>query len=113
METQLLHQKFNDLQNKNEPRSYDSDEIITQLKRIGLEILNSQLDTLNRQHVFVWIWCQWQKALENIQWLYESNHLRDVLFGIANMPASTSEIAQSKVINIDSNEFKKTVGKFL
>ena len=110
METLLFYQKFKDLQNRTKPRSYQSDKIISQKKEEGLEILNSQLD---RQTVVVWIWCHSQAALEHIQYLYDKQWLIDVLFGIASFRPSTSEIIQSKSIYINSNEFKKTVGKFL
>ena len=103
METQLLHQKIEDLRNRTKPRSHQTDKLISQLREEGIEILNSQLD---RQTVVVWIWCHSQAALEHIQRLYESNQLRDVFF--ENIQPSTS-----KVINIDRNQFKKTVGKFL
>jgi hypothetical protein len=105
METQLLHQTIEDLRNRTKRRSYQTDKLIGQLKDEGIEILNAQVD---RQTVVVWIWCHSQTATENCQTLYESNQLRDVLCGLANIP----EIDQSKVINIDSNQFKKTVGKF-
>jgi len=86
------------------------------MKDDGIEILNSQLD---KHAVVVWIWCRSQVALKIIQRLYESNQLKDVLFGAAYIPPPvedglirTSEIIQSKLINIDRNQFKKTVGKY-
>ena len=101
----LLHENIEDLRNRTKPWSRQTDKLISQLKEEGIEILNSDFD---RQTVVVWIWCHSQAALQHIQRLYESNQLRDVLFGLANIP----EIDQSKVINIDSNQFKKAVGKF-
>lgn len=99
----LLHQNINDLRNRTKPRSHKIDQLLSQLKYDGIEILNSQLD---RQTVLVWIWCCSQSALENIQTSYESNKLIDVLF--ENILPSIS-----KVINIDRNEFQKIIGKFL
>ena len=103
METRLLHQKIEDLRDRTKPWSHEADKLISQLKEEGIEILNSHL---NRQTVVVWIWCHSQAALEHIQSLYESNQLRDVFF--ENIQPSIS-----KVINIDGNQFKKTIGKFL
>src|SRR6218665_2980698 len=100
---QLLHKKINDLRDRTKPRSHETDKLIVQLRDEGIEILNSQLDG---QTVVVWIWCHSQTAIENLQRLYESNQLRDKYF--ENIQSSTS-----KVINIDSNQFKKTVGKLL
>lgn len=109
METKLFHQKIEDLRNRTKPRSHQTDKLISQLKDEGIDILNSQLD---RQTMVVWIWCQSQSALENIQKLYEWNQLTDVLFRLADTQPSITETIQSTVINIDSNEFKKSVGKF-
>ena len=103
MESQLLHQQIEDLRNRTKPRSHETDELISQLKKEGIEFLNSQLD---RQTVVVWIWCHLQAAIEHIQRLYESNQLRDEFFENIQPPIS-------KIINIDENQFKKTIGKFL
>ena len=103
IETQLLHKEIEALRSRTKPRSHQTDKLISQLKDEGIEILNSQLD---RQTVVVWIWCHSQSALENIQRLYESNQLRDVFF--ENIQPKTS-----KMINIDRNQFQKTVGKLL
>lgn len=109
MEAQLLHQAIEDLRDKTKPWSNKTDELICQLNEEGIEILNSQL---KRRNFVIWIWCRSQQAIENIQKLYESNQLTNVLFGLANIRPSTSEITESKLINIDKNQFKKTVGKF-
>jgi hypothetical protein len=103
MESELLHQKLEDLRDRTKPRSHQTDKLISQLREEGIEILNPQLD---RQTVVVWIWCHSQAAFEHIQKLYESNQLRDVLF-------ENIQPCILKVINIDGNQFKKTIGKFL
>ena len=104
MEAQtILHKEINDLRERTKPRSNKTDKLIVQLREEGLEILNSQL---NGQTVVVWIWCHSQKAIENLQRLYESNQLRDEYF--ENIQPSTS-----RVINIDRNQFKRNVGKLL
>jgi len=95
--------KLNDLRDRTKPRSHETDKLLVQLREEGLDILSSQL---NGQSVVVWIWCHSQKAIENLQNLHESNQLRDECF--ENIQPSVS-----KDINIDSNQFKKTVGKFL
>jgi len=95
--------KLNDLRDRTKPRSHETDKLLVKLKIEGIDILNSQL---NGQSVVVWIWCHSQKAIENLQNLHESNQLRDECF--ENIQPSVS-----KDINIDSNQFKKTVGKFL
>src|SRR5688572_18985317 len=100
MERQQFHQKIEDLRNRTKPWSQQTDKLTSKLTVGGMEILNSQLD---RQTVIVWIWCRLQAALEEPQRLYESNQLRDVLF---------ENIQPSKMIDIDRNQFKKTVGKF-
>ena len=101
VQSQLLHQRISDLRNRTKPRLHQTDKLISQLKDEGIEIINSQLD---RQTVVVWIWCHSQEAIEYIQKLYDSNQLKDILF--ENIQPSTS-----KVIRIDRNEFKKTIGK--
>jgi len=103
METELLHQKLEDLRNRTKPWSHQTDKLISQLREEGIEILNSQL---NRQTVVVWIWCHSQAALGHIQRLYESNRLREVFF--ENIQPSISIVT-----NIDGYQFKKTIGKFL
>ena len=108
-ETQLLiHQNIGDRRNRIKPCSLQSDKLISQLNGEGIEILNSQLE---RETVVVWIWCRSQTALHNIQSLYESNQLKKVLYGVADIHTSTPEIEQSNVISIEDNQFKKTIGK--
>ena len=102
MESQLLHKKIEDLQNRTKPLSHQVDKFIRELKDEGIEILNSHLD---RQTVVVWIWCHSQAALEHIQKLYESNQLRDAFF-------EKIQPSISSVINIDRKHFKRNVGKF-
>ena len=87
------------LEDRTKPWSHQTDK----LREEGIEILNSHLD---KQTVVVWIWCHSQAALGHIQRLYESNQLRDVFFEYI-------QPSISKVINIDVNQFKKTIGKFL
>src|SRR5688572_10373685 len=110
MDTELLHQKFEDHRSRTKPRSHETDKLISQLKDEGIEIVNSQLD---RQTVVVWIWCYSQAALENFQRQYQSNHLKDIFLGFADIQPSTSEITQSIMISIDRSQLNKTVGKFL
>src|SRR6218665_546704 len=99
---QLFHKKINDLRDRTKPRSHETDKLIAQLRDEGIEILSSQLDG---QAVVVWMRCHSQTAVENLQRLYESNQLRDKYF--ENIQPYTL-----KVINIVSNQFKKSVGKF-
>src|SRR6218665_1390114 len=105
----LLHQNIEDRRNRNKPCSLQSDKLISQLNEEGIEILNSQLE---RETVVIWIWCRSQTALHCIQRLYESNQLREVLYGVANIPTSTHDLGQSNVIIIEENRFKKTISKF-
>lgn len=104
-----FHQGIEDLRDRTKPMSHQTNKLVDQLKEEGIEILNCQMV---RQTVVVWIWCQSQTALQHIHRLYESNQLRDILFGLANIRPSPSGIIESKVISIDSNQFLKTVGKF-
>jgi len=104
----LLHQNIEDRRHRNKPCSLQSDKLISQLNDEGIEILNSQLE---RETVVVWIWCRSQTALHYIQRLYESNQLRKVLYGVADIHTSTPENEQSSVISIENNQFKKTIGK--
>ena|SRR6218665_2878712 len=111
---QLLHQNIEDFRKRTKPCLFQSGKLISQLNDEGIEILNSQLE-LDRQTVVVWIWCRSQAAIEYIEGLYDSNKLRKVLYGVANIQNLT-EIEPSppcrNVISIDENQFKKTVGKF-
>lgn len=109
-EPQLFHETMKNLRNRTEAIPQQTDEAISRLKEKGIEILNAQLD---RETLVVWIWCRSQAALEYIQKLYESNQLNKVFMHVANISKSTSEITESMGINIDSNQFRKTVGKFL
>lgn len=110
LDPQLLHQKVRERRSKTKPRSRQTDKVISRLKEEGLEILNSQLD---RQTVIIWIWCYSQAATENTKKLYESNRLTDLFFDFGNIAPPISEIIKSKVINMDSSQFNKTVGKCL
>src|SRR6218665_661841 len=94
-----LRKSIEDLLIRTNPRSHKTDELISQLKDEGIEILNYQLDRHTRALV-VWIWCRSQAAIANCQRLYESNQLRDVLFRVAN----TFLTDQLKLINIDRNQ---------
>src|SRR5688572_1209448 len=102
MESQLLHQKIEDLRNRTKPWSHQTDKLISQLRKEDIDNLNSQLD---RRTVVVWIWCRSQAALQYVQKLYESNK-RDEF--IENYQPSIS-----KMIKIDRNQFRKAIGKFL
>ena len=96
------YKTIEDLRDKTKSWSNQTVNFISQMRMEDLEILNSQRDS---QTVVVWIWCRSQAALRHIQRLYESNHQRDVLI-------ESIQPSASKVINIDGNQFKKTVGKF-
>src|SRR6218665_1256479 len=101
----VLHRRMTDLRNRVNPNSNETDELNSKLTEDGTEILTSQQ---KRQTMIIWIWCRSQTAVQHIQELYESNQLKDVLF--ENSP---TQLSTSKAINIDRNQFKKTVGKFL
>lgn len=103
-----FYQLIEDLRERIKPTTYQTNKVINQLKNEAIEILTFQLV---RQTVVVWIWCQSQAALEYIQRLYESNQLKDILFGLIGH-STTSGSIKLKAINIDSNEFIKIVGKF-
>lgn len=109
-DTMLLYEKIEDLLSRTKPWSRQTQKLISQLKDDGIEILDSQLE---RQTVVVWIWCQSQAALTNFQEMYETNQMRDVFFGALDIQPYNSVIIQSKVISIDNNQFKKTLGMFL
>ena len=109
-EGQLFHRNIEDLRDRTKQRSYQTEKLISQLKEEGIEILNSRLE---KATVIVWIWCHSQTATEYIHKLYESIRLTEVLSRLANIRKITSEIINWKMINIDSNEFKETVGKLL
>lgn len=106
MNTHLLQQNLENYRSKTKQISYQTNKLISTMRKEGIETLNSQLV---RQTVVVWIWCHSQAAIEYIQRLYESEQLNDLLFRLANIGPSTTP----KVINTDSNQFMKTVGKFL
>ena len=101
--TQLLHKKIEDLRNNVNAMSNQANKFMVQLREEGIKILSSQLV---RHIVIVWMWCRTQTALEHVQKLYRSNQLRDMFF--ENIQPSISML-----INIDGNQFKNTVGKFL
>lgn len=103
IEAHLFHKRIEDLRSKVNPRSRPADKLVTQLREEGIEILSSQLD---RQTVVVWTWCRTQAALEHVQKLYETNQLREIFFEIIQTSIST-------VIDVDKNQFEKTVGKCL
>lgn len=110
LDPSLLHQRICDLRNRTKPWSHQADKFISHLRDEGIDILSSQLD---RQTVVVWLWCLSQKGAENIRKLYKSNQLRDIFAGFYNNRPSVFEANQPKriSINIDSCQFKKTVGK--
>lgn len=111
VEKQLLfHKMLEYLPHKQKPWSRQISKLISLLSDDGIEILKSQAD---RQTVVVWLWCRSQEGLQNIQELYESKQLIYVFLGFANIRRNYSEIIKSIVININSDQFKRIVGKFL
>src|SRR6218665_560574 len=108
METQRFHQAIEDLGSRFKLRSHQDEKRVNELKDEGIQILNSQLD---KNNIFVWLWCCSHSAIEYIQKMYESNQLRDVLCGFSNMRSLTSNIIQATEVNIDRNQFQKTIGK--
>lgn len=108
-EAQQLHQKIEEFKNRTHPRSTLTDIIISQLMSKGIQIIRSQLDGYT---LVVSFWCRSKEALKHIQKFYKSKQLTNVLFCFGNIRPS-AETIQSTVINIDSGQFRKTVGKFL
>lgn len=106
----LLHQSIEDLRSGTKSGSHETGKLISQLNDAGVEILSSQL---GRRTVVVWVWCRSQSALEHFRKKFKSSQLSDVLFDLAVVRPSNSEIIQSIVFSIDQHQFEKTVGEFL
>lgn len=105
-----FHQYLEDFRGRINLRSQQTYGRIIQLKKSGIEILNSQID---RTTFVAWIWCRSQVALVTVKKLYESNQLREILPGLADIQPSSSDATNSIVFNVDCNQFQKTVGKFI
>lgn len=106
----LLQRKIENLRNTAKSWSPKTYKLVTQLKKKGLEILNSQMDG---QTVVVWIWCRSQVALQNMQRIYESNQLTEIFLGLTNIRAPDCEVSKLKLVNIYRTQLRKHVGKFL
>lgn len=102
-----LVRRLNDLQDKTNPRTFESESFISLLKRNGIEILKS-FNQLG--HDDVWIWCKSQSSLTFLQALYESHKLTHVLAFISDMH---SDKFKGIKLHIDMDQFMKETGKFL
>lgn len=110
VETQsLFYDKIDEFRRKTKLWSRKTGKLISLLNENGIEILNSQLD---RQTTIVWIWCRSQIALQKIQELYELNELKYVFFDFINLQPPADKCIESMVVDIDSNQFTRTAGKF-
>lgn len=107
MDTKLLHKNIEGFLTRTKAWSHETNKLASQLKKEGVEITDSKLGIEN---VVISIWCLSQAALENIQTMYESSHLKSVFLGIASNGPSNSDNIPSKLINIESDQFKRTVG---
>jgi len=81
---------------------------INQLTDSGNELFHSHMD---RQAV-LYIWCQSQMGHENLRTLCESKSIVDVIGDLTKNTSSAPEAIGSKMIDVDLDQFKKTVGKF-
>jgi len=76
----------------------------------NIEVLNSVCD---RQAV-VWLWCKWQNALEKLENDIQCNTLMNLLTSLTNDPKSAVPLHRQHCrITLDSNQFKKEVGKYI
>lgn len=102
-----LVRALNNLQDKTSHRPLYFDRKISHLKSNGIEILNS----LHQYgHDEVWIWCKSQKGLAFLQDLYESHMLAPML---EDLLAMLSYEFKAIKLYIDTDQFKKEIGKFL
>ena len=73
----------------------------------GIEIVHSQLD----RQAALFILCKSKMGHENFRKLWESKSIVDVIFNPTT--SSASEPIGSRIIDVDIDQLKKTVGKFL
>lgn len=105
---QQLSERLNDLRDKTKLRSQKMERAISQLRDSDVEIFNSQLD----RQAALWIWCKSQTGHENLRKFYESNFVVDIIGELTKMTSSAPEPIGSRMIDIDIDQFKKTIGKF-
>lgn len=105
---QHLSERLNDLRDKTKLRSQKMERAISQLRDSDVEIFNSQLD----RQAALWIWCKSQTGHENLRKFYESNFVVDIIGELTKMTSSAPEPIGSRMIDIDIDQFKKTIGKF-
>src|SRR6218665_3255079 len=104
---QQLSERLNDLQDKSKQRSDTKERVISQLIDSGIEIFQSHMD---RQAV-LYIWCKSQMGLKNLCTLYESKFIVDVIGDLTKKTSSAIELIGSRMVDVDIDQFKKSVGK--
>ena len=110
---QQLSERLNDIHDKTKLRSDIKERAINQLSDIDIEILHSHMDrqaVLELQAV-LYIWCKSQMGYDRIRKLSESKSIVDVTGNLTKNISPTIEPTRSRMIDVDIDQFKKTIGK--
>ena len=105
---QQLSKRWNDLHDKAKLRSNTKKRAINQLIDNDISIFHSHMD---RQAV-LYFWCKSQTGHENLRKLHESKSIVDVICDLTKNASSAPEPIGSRMINVDIDQYKKTIGKF-
>ena len=105
---QQLSLKMNDLHDKAKQRSDTKERAIRQLIDSDIEILHFHMD---RQAVLCF-WCKSEKGHEHLRTLCESTSIVRIISDLTKNNSSAPELIRSKLIDVDIDQFKKTIGKF-
>lgn len=106
---QQLSERLNEFHYKAKLRSDTKERTRSQLIDSGIEILHSHMD---RQAAVLCIWCKSQTGLENLRILYESKSIVDVIDDLTKNTSSAPEPIGSRMIDVNIDQFKKSIGKF-
>ena len=105
---QQLSERLNNLHDKTKLRSDTEERAISQLIDRGIEVFHFRMD---RQAV-LYIWCKSEKGHENLCTLCESKSIVDVIGELTKNTSSAPAPIESRMVDVDIDQFKKTVGKF-
>ena len=105
---QQLSERLNYLHDKAKLRSDTKERAINQLIDSDIEIFHSLMD---RQAV-LYIWCKSETGHENLRSLCESKSIVDVIGYLTKNNSSAPEPIGSRMIDVNIDQFKKSIGKF-
>lgn len=104
---QQLSTRLKDIHGQMKLNSETKERTISLLKDRNIEIFDSQID---RQTV-LYIRCKSHMGHESLRTSLESNAIIDLIRDLTKITPSAPELIGSRMIDIEIEEFKRTIGK--